>query len=115
MSIAAIQTVPYERNGQVAHFEVGFRMLEHGCTFVMNPDDHRLEFIYAIETRHEEGREHTRVETYPGKWYEIDGQTQLARAAARALLTEGASDEGDCDDRNDCEEYAVAVCAGAAI
>lgn len=91
MQIPAIRRVPYEKEGQVAYFDVGFRTLQRGCSYVMNPDDGRLEFIYSIETRYEEGREHTRIETDPGKWYELDGQTQLARMASRDGAVVGAT------------------------
>jgi hypothetical protein len=76
---SVIEKRVYRAGNQIALFEVGYKFLEHGCDYVEDPLTGNLEQIYGVEIGDDEGQECLRVETFPDKWYEIDGATKLAK------------------------------------
>ena len=73
------QCQAFRKDDAVEIFEVGFHQFADGCTHVLNQTTGQLEPIAGIDTFYSEGQEYTRVETYTGQWYDLDGRTQLAR------------------------------------
>ena len=109
-----IRTMSYEKNGRVIYFEVGFHTLEKGCAFVRNPCTGSLEQIYSVETRYIENQPHTRVETYPGKWYDLDGVTQLARPVTKchALTAHAGTNRLEPDGQHTNNQLAFSAAGG---
>ena len=86
----------YQCSGDVGLFEVGYRAMTVGCNYVLNPSSGQLEQINAIEEGFSQGVEYARVETYPDRWYEVDGCTLFARkVSARSQIDhDGTSESG---------------------
>lgn len=82
------------RKGDVMEiFEVGFRSFVDGCTHVLNQETGQLETILAIDTFYCEGQEHTQIETWGGRTYDLDGTALLARQWRRASPSKASSRE----------------------
>lgn len=83
-AMPTVERVTYQMGSEIAEFEIGHTRLEKGCNFVFNPLTGNLERIYGVESGSHESRESfTRVETYPGQWYDVDGVTRFARLCGK--------------------------------
>ncbi len=69
----------FKHGDEIALFEIGYKSPENGYNYVYNQSTNQVEEIFGFESRAVEGEYCERVETFPGRWYEVDGATIFAK------------------------------------